>query len=108
MIIFSFACLCSSLTHDFALSRDDYRSISSNSLGLVRVDYSLCDIVDDNCAVCVSVIHWCKRLVPLLACSIPYFELDSRSIVKGDGLCEEGSSDSRFSVVVELVLAKNQ
>ena len=108
MIIFSFACLCSSLTHDLALSRDDYEFISSNSLGSVRVDYSLCDIVDDNCAVCVSVIHWCKRFVSLLAGSIPYLELDSRGIVKGDGLCEEGSSDGRFSVVVELVLAKNQ
>ena len=106
--MFSFACLCSSLTHDFALSRDDYQSISSNSLGSVRVDYSLGDIVDDDCAVCVSVIHWCKRFVSLLACSIPYFELDSRSVVKGDGLCEEGSADGRFSVVIELVLAKIQ
>ena len=73
----------------------------------MRVEYSLCDIIDDNCAVCVSIIHWCKRLVSLLACSIPYFELDSRGVVKGDGLCEEGSSDSRFSIVIELVLAKN-
>ena len=74
----------------------------------MRVDYSLGDIVDDDCAVCVSVIHWCKRFVSLLACSVPYFELDSRGVVKGDGLCEEGSADGRFSVVIELVLAKNQ
>lgn len=68
--------------------------------------YSLCDIINDDCAVCVPVVHRCKRLVPLLACRIPYLELDSRGIVEGDGLCEEGSSDSRFSVVVELILEK--
>ena len=28
MTMFSFACLCNSLTHDFALSSDDYRCVS--------------------------------------------------------------------------------
>ena len=106
MIIFSFACLCSSFTHDFALSRDAYLLVSWALTGCPWVTYSLCDIVNNNCTVCVPIVHRCKRLISFLACRIPYFKLDSGSIVQGDGLSEEGSPDSRFSVVIELILEK--
>ena len=76
--------------------------------GFPRVTYSLCDIVNDDCAICVPVIHRCKRLVSFLTCRIPYLEFDSRGVVEGDGLCEEGSSDGRFSVIIELILDKYQ
>lgn len=108
IMMFSFACLWSSFTHDFALSRDDYLPISRAWADFAQGIYSLCDIVNHDCTVCVPIVHRCKRLVSLLACRIPYFELDSRGVVEGDGLCEEGSSDSRFSVVIELILETNQ
>ena len=55
--------------------------------------YRLCDVVDDDGAVCVPVVHWCKRLVPLLASSIPYLKLDCCGFVEGDGLGEESGAD---------------
>ena len=67
--------------------------------------YGLCDVVDDDSAVCVPVVHGRQRLVALLACGIPYLELDCCVLVEGNSLCEEGSADGGFSVVVELVLA---
>lgn len=38
--------------------------------------YRLCDVVDDDCAVGVAIVHWRKRFVSLLACGIPYLEFD--------------------------------
>lgn len=70
--------------------------------------YSLCDIVYNNSAVCVPVVHGRQRLVALLTSSIPYLKLDCCVLVEGDGLGKEGSADGRFSVVVELVLAACQ
>ena len=72
--------------------------------GVGWITYGLCDVVDDDCAVGVSVVHRCEGLVSLLAGRVPYFELDGRRVVEGDGLCEEGGSDGGFSVVVELIL----
>ena len=66
--------------------------------------YGLCDVVYDDGAVGVSVIHGCKGLVALLAGGVPDLELDCGGFIEGDGLGEEGSADGRLSVVVELVL----
>lgn len=57
MMMFSFACLCSSLTHAFALSREDYAFISPAHVRKRRFAYSLRDIVDDHSAVGIPVVH---------------------------------------------------
>ena len=51
------------------------------------------NIVDNNGAVGVAVVHGRKRLVPLLACRVPDFELDGCVLVEGERLREEGSAD---------------
>lgn len=66
--------------------------------------YGLCNIVYDNRAVRIPIIHGRQTLVSLLPRRIPYLELDCCLLVEGDGLCEEGGADGGFSVVVELVL----
>lgn len=75
-------------------------------LGDLPYSYSLCDIVYDNRAVCVSIVHGSQRLVALLSRSVPDLELHGRLLIQGEGLCEESSADRGFSVVVELILAK--
>jgi hypothetical protein len=64
----------------------------------------LCDVVDDDGAVCVSVVHGGEGLVALLACGIPDLKLDGGVFIEGDGLGQEGGADGGFPVVVELVL----
>lgn len=62
MMMFSLACRWSSLTHAFALSSDDchkvsesaYRGMSSGA----RTSYRLSDIIDNDGAICVPVVHW--------------------------------------------------
>ena len=66
--------------------------------------HGLGDVVDDDGAVGVAVVHGGQRLVPLLPRRVPYLELDGGGVVEGDGLREEGGADGGFSVVVELVL----
>lgn len=109
MMMFSLAWRWSSLTHAFALSRDDYnRYVNDASCLGERVwitTYSLCDVVDYYCAVRIPVVHGRQRLVALLPGSVPDFKFDCRVLVEGDGLCEEGGANGRFSVRVELVLA---
>ena len=61
------------------------------------VTYRLSDIVDDDGAVGVTVVHGRKRLVALLASGIPDLELNSGVFVERDGLGEESCADSRFS-----------
>lgn len=68
----------------------------------------MCDIIDDNGAVGISVVHRGQRLVSLLSCSIPYLKFYCRGIVKGYGLSEEGGADGRFSIVIELILKRCQ
>lgn len=65
--------------------------------------YSLCDIVDDNGAVRVAVVHGCQGLVTLLAGRIPDLELHRGVLIQRDGLCEEGSANGGFSVGIELI-----
>lgn len=62
------------------------------------------NIVYDNGAVGVSVVHGRKRLVPLLASRVPYLELDSCVLIEGDGLGKKGGADGGFPKGVELVL----
>lgn len=66
--------------------------------------YRLCNIVYHYGAVCVSVVHGSQRLVALLSRGVPNLKLDCRLLIEGEGLCEECSADSGFSVVVELIL----
>ena len=66
----------------------------------------MCDVVNDNGAVGVAVVHGCERLVAFLACSVPDLELDGCGFVESDGLSEESGADGGFAVVVELVLCK--
>ncbi len=70
-----------------------------------RSAYGLSDVVNDNGTVRVPVIHRRQRLVSLLASGIPYLKLDCRIIIKSDGLGQEGGSDGRLSVIVELILS---
>lgn len=64
----------------------------------------MCDIVDDNGAVCIAVVHGGEGLVALLASSIPNLELDCGILIEGDGLCQESGADGGFSEGVELIL----
>lgn len=106
MIMFSFACLCSSLTQAFALSREDCSLIRGRKqlVGSGRETYSLSDIVNHNGTVRIPVVHGSKRFVPLLTSRIPYLELHCGTVVKGYGLCEERSTYGRLPVIIELVL----
>ena len=65
----------------------------------------MCDIINDDSAVGVPVVHGRERLVALLACRVPYLELDGCGFVEGDGLGEEGGANGGLPVVIELVLA---
>ena len=82
-MMFSFAWRWSSLTQDFALSRDDCRSV----LDIVQyklaseVAYGLGDIIDYHSTICVSVVHGCQRFVSFLSCRIPYLELNCCIVV---------------------------
>lgn len=104
-MMFSFAWRWSSLTHAFALSRE---ACACQQLVMINASghaYGLCDIVDNDSAVCVPVVHGRKRLVALLASRVPNLELDCCVLVEGDGLGQEGGADGGFPVVVELVLS---
>lgn len=105
-MMFSFACLWSSLTHCFALSNEDCaKYVSKSSEYSQHLDtYSLCNIVDHNSTVCVSVVHRCERLVSLLPGSIPYLELYGGIIVERYRLGEEGGTDCGLSEIIELIL----
>jgi hypothetical protein len=62
------------------------------------------DIVYDDGAVGVAVVHGSQRLVSLLARGVPYLELDGCGIIEGDCLGEEGGANGGFSIIIELVL----
>lgn len=64
----------------------------------------MCDVVDDDCAVCVPIVHGRQGLVALLSSCVPDLKLDGGILVEGNSLCEECGTDGRFSVGVELVL----
>jgi hypothetical protein len=70
--------------------------------------YSLCNVVDYDSTVGISVVHGRERLIALLTSRVPDLKLDRRVLVEGNGLGEEGGADGGFSVVVELVLDKAQ
>jgi hypothetical protein len=104
-MMFSLACRCSSLTHDFALSRDDcLKALAYSVCGVSARPYRLSDVVDHYSAVRIAIVHGREGLVSLLPCGIPDLELDRRVVIEGDSLSEESSSDGRLSVVIELVL----
>lgn len=64
----------------------------------------MCNIVNHHGAVCIAVVHGRKGLVSFLACGIPDLKLDGCVLIEGDGLGEEGGSNSGLSVGIELVL----
>lgn len=66
--------------------------------------YSLCDIVDDDGAVGVPVVHRCQRLVAFLASSVPDLKLYRCALIEGYRLCKEGCADGGLPVVIELIL----
>jgi hypothetical protein len=119
MMMFSLACRWSSLTHDLALSRDvwELAGVSRGEIdgtseaakgGQRGRTHGLRNVVDDDGAVGVPVVHGRQRLVPLLARCVPDLKLDCRVLVERDGLCEEGGADGGFPVRVELVLDEPQ
>jgi hypothetical protein len=55
--------------------------------------YRLCDVVDDDCAICVAIVHWCKGFISFLSCCIPYLEFDCCGVVESDCLSEECSAN---------------
>jgi hypothetical protein len=105
-MMFSLAWRWSSLTHAFALSSDACLRQQPAASYLRNATHSLCDVVYDDSAVCVPIVHGRERLVSLLACCVPYLEFDGCALVEGDGLGEEGGADGGFSVVVKLVLQR--
>jgi hypothetical protein len=66
--------------------------------------YRLRDIVDNNRAVRIAVVHGREGLVSFLAGGIPNLKFHSRSLIKGDRLGQESSTDGRFAERVELIL----
>jgi hypothetical protein len=64
----------------------------------------LCDIVDDNGAVGVAVVHGGEGLVTLLSGGIPNFELDCGVFIERNGLCQEGGANSGLSEGIKLIL----
>lgn len=62
------------------------------------------DIIYNDGAVCVSVVHRSQRLVAFLASGIPDLELDGSVLIEGNGLSQESSTDSRLAIGIELVL----
>lgn len=68
------------------------------------IPYCLCNIVDNDCTVGISVVHGSERLVAFLSCRVPYFELYGGGVVEGNGLGEEGGADGGLPVIIELVL----
>ena len=66
--------------------------------------YSLCNIVDNNGTVCISVVHRCKRLVSLLSGGIPYLKFHSGIIVERYCLGKECCADRGLSEIIELIL----
>jgi hypothetical protein len=111
--MFSFAWRCNSLTHDLALSRDDY--ITAYCVRLNDMDemmgresnggsYSLGNVVDNNCTVGVSIVHGREGLISFLASGIPYLKLHCRALIEGDRLGEERGANGRFPIVIKLIL----
>ena len=47
-----------------------------------ETSYRLSDIIDNDGAVCIPIVHRGKGLVPFLAGCIPYLKLDCRILVK--------------------------
>jgi len=66
----------------------------------------LCNVVDNNGAVGVAIVHGRERLVALLAGRVPDLKLDCGVLVERDGLGEESGADGGFSERVELVLGR--
>jgi hypothetical protein len=94
-MMFSLAWRWSSLTHAFALSSDDYSVLAHGGtcVGQLVDAYSLCDVVDYHGTIGVPVIHGSKRLVSLLASSIPDLKFDGSGLVEGNGLGEKSGAD---------------
>lgn len=66
----------------------------------------MCNVVDNNGAVGVAIVHGRERLVALLAGRVPDLKLDCGVLVERDGLGEESGADGGFSERVELVLGR--
>lgn len=75
-------------------------------LGTALCTHRLSDIVDNNGAVGVAVVHGRKGLVAFLAGGVPDFELDSGVFIERDSLSQKSGADGRFSERVELILMK--
>lgn len=69
------------------------RQLRLESLTMFFWTYGLGDVVNDDCAICVAVVHWCQGLVSLLSCRVPDFKLDRGCVIEGNGLCEECGAD---------------
>ena len=66
----------------------------------------MCNVVDNNGAVGVAIVHGRERLVALLAGRVPDLKLDCGVLVERDGLGEERGADGGFSERVEWVLGR--
>lgn len=66
----------------------------------------LCDIVDDECSLSISIVHWCERGETFLACGIPDFKLD-RSRGEVAFLREEGGFDGMLARLQLLYIVGN-
>ena len=74
----------------------------------MRATHRLCDVVDNDGAVGVPVVHGREGFISFLPGCIPYFKFYRRSVIEGDCLSEEGGADGGLSVVVELVFHESE
>lgn len=70
--------------------------------------YRLGNIVDNNRAVCIPVVHRRQRLISFLACSIPDLKLHCCIFIQSNCLRKKGGADRRLAIVIKLVLCSSQ
>ena len=83
--------------------KDFYNSIRKPGIFLLRQNraHSFRYIINNDCTICVPIIHRREGLISLLSRSVPYLKLDPCFIIEVDDLCKEGSSNRRFPIVIE-------
>jgi hypothetical protein len=105
-MMFSLAWRCNSFTQALALSSELYTNDVSPVARLAAYpsSYGLCDVVYDDCAICVPVIHGSQRFVSFLPRCVPNLKLYGCLFVECNSLSQECGSNCGFSVVIELIL----
>lgn len=75
------------------IERGLYLSVVRWDRGEGGETYRLSNVIDDNSAVCIAIVHGSQRLVSLLASRVPNLKFDGCRVVEGYCLGEESSAD---------------